>query len=371
METITVAITGGHITPAMALIDELHKTYPTWKVVLFGREEAMEGSKFASIEKSVAEEKGVEFYPVRTGRLTRDFSLQTLLSLFKVPGAIYQSIHYLLHIKPNIVVTFGGYIGVPVAMAAKVLNIPVVLHEQTSVMGLANRLISKIAAKILVTYPNTIGISDDQSLVVGLPLRKELFASPQKPSFTIPSGKPILIITGGSTGSMRINTVVLQALPELLKKYVVIHQVGPVSYQEAQKVKEALAKDVVSSYVCAEYIPAADYSWLLNHGHILIGRSGANTTAECMALGVVGIFIPLPISAAGEQYANAKRLVDIGSGYILDQKILTSDTLITTIKTVEQSYAKRKASAARFAQSQVRSGARRMCEEIAKIVIHP
>jgi UDP-N-acetylglucosamine--N-acetylmuramyl-(pentapeptide) pyrophosphoryl-undecaprenol N-acetylglucosamine transferase len=333
MHNPTIFITGGHITPAIALMDAIGETYPSWQIVCVGRHIAIEGTKEESVERKLVTQRGGIFLPLMAGRLSRSFSLHTLVSLAKVPVGFVQAFWYCLKHRPAIVVSFGGYIGLPVAVAAFMLRIPVVIHEQTRVMGLANKIISVIATRICVTF-------DDQkhqfaslkTVVTGLPMRGELFHPPKKNPFDIDNTLPVVYVTGGSTGAVSLNDALFDAIPTLTESFVVFHQTGKLSLSKAQQLQAQLSAVQKKRYIVSDFFHTEELSWILHKAKVVVGRSGANTVMEMAVLHKPMICIPLPWSAGGEQMANAQWLADAGLGVVVEQEHIQTSKLIELVR---------------------------------------
>lgn len=343
-----ILFTGGHVTPAIATLEEIQSRYRDWQILFVGRKYALEGSTVISEEYRLITEMGIRFLPIVAGR----WKFRTL---WKVPLGCFQALMCLCRERPNLVVSFGGYVGFPVALAAWFLGIPVIIHEQTTRPGLTNRIIGRLAKKVCVTFAQTAKeFPQNRVTVTGLPIRKAILAPPKTPAIPIPKGKPILFIVGGSTGSVSINRVVFEALPKLLKEFVVIHQVGRVSKPPT----------VSDSYKAVEYVSADLYSWAIHNAKIVIGRTGANTTLELAVSGAVAICVPLPWASGNEQYHNA-RFLEQGGGVILPQKDLTAETLISAIDKVQSNYRTIKSRAELFSAHVPRDGAKHFVNIIA------
>jgi UDP-N-acetylglucosamine--N-acetylmuramyl-(pentapeptide) pyrophosphoryl-undecaprenol N-acetylglucosamine transferase len=362
-DTVTVVITGGHITPALALVDALRAENPGWSIVCIGRRSTFEGDRTPSEEYRLMTGRGVPFLPITTGRFARYASVSSMLSLLKVPIGYVQSFLYLLRIRPSLVVSFGGYIALPVTLSAWIMGIPVVTHEQTRHASLSNRIIGWCARRIFVSYEDAVrDFPAKKTDYVGLPLRAALFHPPQEPSFPIPGDLPLLYITGGTTGAATLNTIVYQAIPELVQKYRIVHQTGRRAFDEARKVKSRIPADRRDRYAILPYLDESDVAWALHHAHIVIGRSGANTVGEIATLSKVAILVPLPWSAESEQQKNAQTLSRAGSSIVADQAHLTPDRLIRLVQQVEGDYRSFAVRAERFSR-RIKKGA---AEEIAK-----
>lgn len=333
----TVFVTGGHLTPAIATIEEISRRHPTWRVLFVGRTVALEGSTIESEEYRVITERGIPFLPISAGRLKRDSVLRALIALLKVPGGFMQALKYVQKEKPTLVMSFGGYVALPVVLAAWMYKVPVVTHEQTSRPGLANSIISHIAAKTCVTFPDTQSVGKQKTVVyTGLPMRSIVFSPPKKAPIPLPSmTKPILLVLGGATGAKTLNEIVYSALPALLHNYTVVHQVGRVSEGLAKQVRSRLGA-VKGGYIPLPYISEETYSYFLHNASVIVSRSGANTVMEIAAVGKVAVFVPLPWAANNEQYHNAQFLGLKGSAIVCDQNNLTPQILVRDVATLEK-----------------------------------
>lgn len=328
----TICITGGHITPAVALMDEIRKEKPHWRLVCIGRSIAIEGSKHESIERDLVTAKGVTFLPLMAGRLSRTISVSSVISWLKIPLGFVHAFWLLLLYKPDIVVSFGGYIGVPVAISAYVLRIPIITHEQTHAMGLANTIIANVAARVCLTFVDTKhALSKDKTIVTGLPVRKELFITSRKSPFSVDAHVPIIYITGGSTGAVSINDVVFSVVNRLVSDYIIFHQTGGMSQEEAIATRAQLPQLQKDRYIIKDFFNIQEVSWILRRATIVVGRSGANTVMEAAMIGKPMICIPLPFSGSDEQIENANWLRKLGLGRILLQRNLSGDILVSEI----------------------------------------
>lgn len=366
----TILLTGGHVTPAVATISSLRKKCPSCRIVFVGRAHALESSRELSEESRIIEQMGIPFFPLTAGRLKRDGGIMALVSLAKIPLGFIQAWSILRKERPTVVVTFGGYVGFPVAIVARMLHIPVIIHEQTARAGLANRIIARIADKVCVTFPETektLSLAT-KAIVTGLPVRHSIQKTAAHPSFEVPQDVPILLIVGGNTGSVSVNEIVYGALTELLNVYTVVHQVGRVSIQKATHVASSLSDTQKARYVPCGYLSEQDYAWLVQHAHIIIGRSGANTVIEAAIAGLVGVWIPLPWAAYDEQTHNAMRLVAAGSSILTPQQQLNADGLVGAIRRVEEQYADMKKAADTYSRKIPTNGADRLADVILSVV---
>ena len=343
-----ILITGGHVTPAIALIDKL-KQQGDADIVFIGRPQ----------EYHLITEKGIRFLPLMTGRVGRTFTRHWLPSLLKIPFGFAAAMWYVLGERPSLVVSFGGYIAFPVALSAWILRVPILTHEQTRAAGLTNRIIGRIAKRVCVAYEDMIGqFPKGKAVYTGLPMRKELFA----PSKTAPypareKTYPVLYITGGSLGAQSLNRLIYPIIAKLTQTWTVIHQVGAHSLADAKKIRDP-------RYIAEAYISVEKLSWVLHHAVMVMGRSGANTTMELAALGKVAILIPLPWAGANEQQLNAEWLGRRGGAWVLPQKGLTPAKILSTIAAVWRDRGEYQKRATTLAPAIYRDGDTRMVREI-------
>lgn len=327
-----IFITGGHLSPAIAVIEEMKKKFPAWHLIFLGRTIAMESDVSASSEYEEIQKREVRFLPVTTGRMRRDISLEALTSYGKIPLGFLQSLWYCLTQRPDLILSFGGYVSLPVACAGWLLGIPVITHEQTHRLGFANSLIALFSDVLFLSYEDTKGVYlKEKTVVTGLPIRKEFFFPPKISSFSVSSGKPILYITGGTTVAVTLNEIIFPVISRLVKKYIVIHQTGKKSFPAAKNIKENIPINLRASYLPYEYLNAQDVSWIMHHMALVVGRSGANTVAEVSLLSKNAVFIPLPWSGKGEQKENALYYAQSGRAEVLNQKDLTTEKLYASI----------------------------------------
>lgn len=335
-----VLITGGHFSPAYSVIQELLKNGD--EVVIIGRVHPFEGDKKAfSYEYRVSKELNIPFVELSTGRLQRRISLYSLPSLIRLGKGLIQSKKLIKDISPDIVLTFGGYLALPVAIAAYFHKIPVVTHEQTQGLGLSNKLIAKISNTVCVSFPSTKKMLNHSNVVLtGNPIRKEIFEVDEKIDF--PKNLPVIYITGGSTGSHIINKTILECVEELVEKYVVIHQTGENKFNDFEKASEKqknLPADVQDRYVVRKYIYPSQIGYIYKMCDLVIGRSGANTVLELIAKNKPSLLIPLSHGQKGEQMKNALLISSLGLGIIIQQEDLTREVLSSTITDMVDSLA--------------------------------
>lgn len=369
--TITLMITGGHVTPAIATIEAIQKSHPNWRLIFIGRKYSLEGKKVLSEEYRLIHDLGLPFVPITAGRLKRDFGIGTVFSLVKVPVGFAQAFILLLRKRPDGILSFGGYVALPVALCAKLLGIPVVTHEQTTRPGLANRIIARIADRVCVSFADTKAMIPKTKVVevTGLPIRSTVLTPPKTPPFSLPADIPVIFIVGGSTGSVSINNAVFAALEKLLAEYTVVHQVGRLSIEAGDAAAAALSPTLRKRYIHKAYFSAEEYSWVLQHSTIVIGRAGANTVTELALSGRLAVLIPLPWSAGNEQLHNAKVLEKAGS-ILLEQRNLSASSLIAAVTEIMTDLSNRREKAQALAAVEPRDGAIRLTRAVSEVMAH-
>ncbi|MEA3354912.1 MAG: UDP-N-acetylglucosamine--N-acetylmuramyl-(pentapeptide) pyrophosphoryl-undecaprenol N-acetylglucosamine transferase [Patescibacteria group bacterium] len=317
-----IIITGTHITPALALIQKLKQN--SYQIYYLG--------KSNSFDKKIITQSKVNFIAISTPKLKRH---QVVLSILKFPQFIFglfKSIKILKKINPGIIVSFGGFVALPVCLAAKILRIKLVIHEQTLKAGLTNKLTALLADKIAISWPQSQKYyKKNKTVLTGNPVRKELLNLKLK--HTQP---PTIYITGGSQGSLIINQTIAKILKQLLSKYIVFHQFGlaqnQVHWQQAFDFKNNLPKNLKNKYNLQTWFSIKELSNIFSQVDLIIGRSGINTITESLLLKIRSILIPLPYTQKNEQLNNANYLKNQGLAIVLEQKNLNSRNLLKAIK---------------------------------------
>ncbi len=329
-----IAVIGGHITPALAMMDAAKKLDPSVEFAFIGRKHTREGDTALSTEYLTMKERGIPSYSLTTGRLQRHFTRYTIPSLAKVPFGFFQSIHILRKIKPDVICSFGGYPSVPVVFAGWFLHIPSITHEQTLIPGLANKMISRFVKTIALSFEDTKKYYPGvHTIVTGNPIRTEVL-QPQGKFQLKRNGLPVVYVTGGNQGSHPINDLIFTILPELLQFAHVIHQTGNATffhdYEKAQALQIAHKDKHNGSYFVFDYVKSDTIGDVFSLADIVVSRSGVNTLCELLLLGKKAILIPIPNHK--EQEYNADFFSQSGLGVALTQQRLTGERLLKLIQ---------------------------------------
>ena len=314
--------TAGHVTPNIALIPELQKR---------GYEIHYIGSK-TGIEKELIGNFDIPYYGISSGKLRRYFDLKNFTDPFRILKGYSEAVKLMKQIKPDVIFSKGGFVTVPVVKAASRRNIPCVLHESDISPGLANRLCIPSATAICANFPETIDhLPKDKAYLTGTPIRGELFSGNRLTGLDFcgfTANKPVILVIGGSLGSVRVNEAVREILPQLLENYQVIHLCGK------DKIDEKLQG--TEGYVQFEYIQK-ELCDLLDAADLVISRAGANAICELLALHKPNILIPLSLEASrGDQILNANSFEKQGFSYVIKEEELTSQELLEAVHYVDE-----------------------------------
>lgn len=312
--------TAGHVTPNIALFDSLQKD---------GYEIHYIGS-YEGIEKGLIEDKKIPYYGISSGKFRRYRSWKNLTDPFRVLHGFFQARRLLGRIRPNVVFSKGGFVSVPVVMAAKTRHIPVIIHESDLTPGLANKLAIPSATKVCCNFPETLPyLPKEKAVLTGSPIRQELLHGNKQAAkdfcgFT--GDLPILMVMGGSIGSVYINNAIRGCIDTLLTKYQIIHLCGKGNIDESLKDKKGYAQFEYISENLPDLFAAAD---------LVVARAGANSICELLALHKPNILIPLSRNASrGDQILNANSFAKQGFSAVLEEEEVTSEKLMATIDDV-------------------------------------
>lgn len=336
-DKLKIILTGGHLSPLLSVIKKLEDKA---EMVVIGRKYTFEADKTESLEYASIRKLGIPFYNLPSARLQRKITAHTLPSLLRFPKSFRRAQLILKQEKPDAILTFGGYIGLPVSLAASMLHIPVVLHEQTQKAGLSNKIIGKLAYKICISFESSRKYFDSSKTVLtGNPMRPEIFKAAKK--YEVKLDKPLLCVMGGSTGSHRINMYIKEILPQLLNEFCVIHQTGDAQeykdFDQLSKYKKSLDSKLQSRYMLTKYIDEDHIGWVYKHADMFVARSGANTVQELLVLSKKALLIPLSYAQGGEQLDNAKLYKESGLGKYVEETDIRSQTLYNEILSIYKS----------------------------------
>ena len=322
--------TGGHTSPGLAVAVVLrargHRC--TW----IGSADGVEARRVPAAH--------IDYVAIRVGKLRRYWDRRNVADLaVNVPAGVVAAWRALGRLRPRAVLGTGGFVALPVMAAAALRRIPAVIHEQTAVPGLANRLSAPLARRIAVTYPDSARhFSQARVCVTGNPLRPELRGGSREAAlarYGFDPSLPVVYVTGGALGAHRINRAVGDALPTLLEHAQLVHQCGdqPTTGDLAWLLgrRAALPPALAARYVVTPAV-AAELADLFAVAALVVGRAGAGTVNECCQLGLPALYIPMPGASGDEQTANAALVARVGGAEILPQDALTPDRLADRVR---------------------------------------
>ena len=309
--------TAGHVTPNIALLPHLIEA---------GYEVSYIGT-YTGIEKKLMEDLGVTYYGISSGKLRRYFDVKNFTDPFRVIRGFSQAKKLMKQLQPDIVFSKGGFVAVPVVIAADKCNIPVIIHESDMTPGLANKLCQKHALKVCCNFPETVGmIPDGKGILTGTPIREELLSGDKAAGLRycgFNTGRPVIMIIGGSLGAVRVNEAIRAILPQLLEHFQIIHICGK------GKIDDSFNN--TTGYCQFEYVNE-ELKDLFAASDIVVSRAGANVICELLAMKKPNLLIPLSAEASrGDQILNAASFKKQGYSMVLDESEITDSLLFDTI----------------------------------------
>ena len=310
--------TAGHVTPNIALLPKLQE---------MGFDIHYIGS-YNGIEKELIEPFGIPYHGISSGKLRRYFSLQNFTDPFRVLKGMREARKLIRDLKPDVIFSKGGFVSVPVVLAGKKCKVPVIIHESDMTPGLANKIAIPSATKVCCNFPETLEyLPKEKAVLSGSPIRQELLSGNKIAAMDLcgfSADKPIILVIGGSLGSVAVNNAVRAALPELLKSFQIVHLCGK------GKVDESLNN--TTGYRQFEYIKE-ELRDIFAMTDIVISRAGANAICELLALRKPNLLIPLSANASrGDQILNARSFERQGFSLVLEEEEVTKDTLLEAVQ---------------------------------------
>lgn len=322
--------TGGHVLPAMAVLQELQRREIPLETLWIGSKDG--------VEREHASTAGIPYRVIATGKLRRYLSIHTVLDAVRMPIGTVQAWRHVRIFRPDVVFSTGGFVSVPAVVAAR--RYPLLTHEQTATIGLANRLNARFADVLAVSYDQTISAASAihrHAVVTGNPIRASLAngdAARGRRTFGFTSDLPVLYVTGGARGASPLNQRIAALLPDLLHHCQVLHQTGPAAANsdaaDLARVRESWPSNLQQRYQVREFI-GDELADVYAAADLILARAGAGTVAEIARFGPPAILIPLPGTSGDEQTRNARILSDAGAAILLPQAEVTPESLRKTL----------------------------------------
>ena len=328
---VTGGGTGGHVSPALAVIDELRRRSALAELIWIGSREG--------VERQAAEEAGIRFVAIPTGKLRRYLSMRNVIDAARVPVGVLAARRALAAFRPDVVLSTGGFVSVPAVVGARGIA-PVLTHEQTAIVGLANRINARFADTLAVSHRQTELLAERlhrRVVVTGNPIRVGLVDGDRSRGLRrlgFSDGIPVVYVTGGARGASPINQRVAALLPGILDRVQIVHQTGPLSANadasNLTQLRETLPETVRHRYTVVEFL-RDELPDVYAAADLVIGRAGAGTIAELAYVGLPAILVPLPGARGDEQAVNAQVLGDAGAAVVIAQSDATPERLHTEI----------------------------------------
>jgi UDP-N-acetylglucosamine--N-acetylmuramyl-(pentapeptide) pyrophosphoryl-undecaprenol N-acetylglucosamine transferase len=327
---VTGGGTGGHISPIVAVVEHLRECAQiefTWI------------GSYSGPERGIAAQLDIPYYPVHTGKFRRYLSWSTPADAVRVPTGVVDAVRVLRAVRPDVVLSSGGFVGVPAVIAARLAGIPSITHEQTAHLGLATRINSRFGDVIALSFqstPQVTRMGRARVIVTGNPVRELVTnGDPARGlrAFCLAGALPFVYVTGGIQGASAINQLVADAAPALLERLEILHQCGPTAangeFPRLLARRSELSPHLASRYRLVETI-GSEIGDVYAAASLVVARAGAGTVAELAAVGKPSVLIPLP--GAKEQRRNALTLVDAGGAIMLPQVDASPEALRAQIE---------------------------------------
>lgn len=311
--------TAGHIFPLIAIIRQMKKNYPYGGFEFFYL-----GPKDKFI-KDLLKKEGVKMKTIFAGKFRRYFSFKTLIDIFKIPIGIIQSFYYIFVISPDVIFSKGGYGSVPTAISGRMLNVPIFLHESDITPGLANKIVSRFAIEVFISFSidETEYFPAHKKLSVGNPILSGITngsKSEAEKTFNIISDKPVVLILGGSQGAKKINNTILANLSSILKNYEIIHQTGKKNFKQVKKeVELVVPKDLYEYYHPSPFLSEKELADAYAIADLVVSRAGSGSIFEIAANNKPSILVPIAGSAQNHQVRNAYAYNKRGACLVIEE----------------------------------------------------
>jgi len=328
--------TGGHFYPLIAVAESIHDIVKERKLLdpelyFFGP---------TPYDERALYESGITFVPTPAGKMRRYFSIMNFFDLFKTGWGILQTTSKLYKIFPDVIFSKGGYGSIPTLAAARILGIPVLVHDSDAIPGRATLFAMKFAKKIAITYdeafehfPEKI---KEKVAITGNPVRKDLVSPAKEGSqefLELESNVPVIFILGGSSGAEALNDVTLSALPELVARYQVVHQTGEKHFESVSKTAKVILEKNERRYRYKPYGFLSLLAMKMAAGatDLVVSRAGSGSIAEIASWGKASILVPIPEAVSRDQRSNAFAYARSGAAIVIEQNNLTPHLLVSEI----------------------------------------
>ncbi len=325
--------TGGHFYPIIAVAEKLREVALEDKILdleLFYISDT-------PYDERALDDNSIKFYELKTGKRRTYFSIENFFDIFNTFFATIRAIFMLYRIFPDVIFSKGGYPSAPVTIAARVLGIPLVIHESDSVPGRANQMAGKWAKRIAISYKEAVEyFPKEKTAYVGHIVRKELRTPLKEGAFEylkLKSSLPVIFVLGGSQGAKLINNALIDALPDLVTRYQIIHQTGVKNFEEVKIITDLNLKESEDkqNYYPYPYLNKLAIRMCAGVSELVISRAGANSIAEIASWGLPSIIVPITKTNGDHQRNNAFNYAETGACVVLEESNLSPHVLAEEI----------------------------------------
>lgn len=323
--------TGGHVLPIIAIVRELRRIHPKEDLRFYylGPKD-----EFGNILLS---QEGIKVRTVLSGKMRRYIDFKSVLQnvvdiFFKIPIGVFQSFWYIFFWNVDLIFSKGGYGSISSVFSSWILQVPIFLHESDIAPGLSNKILSKFALEVFISFPGTEYFSPKKMILVGNPIRKEILEGSKDQSLIV-GGKPVILILGGSQGAQRINDQILNILQDMLSSFEIIHQCGENNFNQVKAEAKAITnKELIRYYHPYPFFKEDELKQVFQMADFVISRAGSGAIFEIAALGKPSILVPLLDSAQNHQYKNAYAYAENGASIVLEEENFSSHFVLEKLR---------------------------------------
>ncbi len=319
--------TGGHVLPAVAVVEELRRRAIAVEFLWIGGR--------SGVERDIAAANDIPFVAIQTGKLRRYFSVQTFTDMLRIPVGMAQAFQRMRAFRPDVIYSTGGAVSFPTVFSGARIA-PILTHEQTAQIGVSNKMAARFADVFAVGFEQTAALARQRHhhvVVTGNPVRSSILHGSRDAGlqrFGFDPDVPVLYVTGGARGASPLNSRIESLLPDILDRVQILHQAGPASanddVQRLATLRSQWPEAQQRRYQVVEFV-REEIADVFAMASLVLARSGAGTVAELARLGLPSILIPLPGTWGDEQRKNGAQLADVGAAMVIDQREATPERL--------------------------------------------
>ncbi len=357
----------GHLAPIIAVHKEIKKIA---KELNIKRLEFMLISSDSHFLAEMLEETGIPYKTIKAAKDRKNFSIQSITDIFRVITGFFQSIILVFNYMPDVIFSKGGYVSLPIVIVGKIFRIPIIIHESDAIASPIDKFMFRLAKKVAVSFSKSKEVYDSPKVFfTGNPVRDFIFSGNKEEAmekFVLNEDSPVILILGGSEGAEEVNELALEILPQLLKKYQIIHQCGIGNYETVKaKIEKMNIYNLDNYHIFAFFKKRIANAYAV--ADLIVSRAGANTVSEIMAAGKPSVLIPLASAISDKQKKNAFNYSESGAAILLGEKNLKPHLLLNIINEIFENRLKIMEMKKAARQMKQPLAARKIAEEIVKM----